>query len=64
MAKRKRDPRNPLAAWRKRHKLSQRQAVLTLGCSRMAWMGWERGDKTPPKYIRLAMLAIDHGLSD
>jgi transcriptional regulator with XRE-family HTH domain len=55
--------RNPFTAWRNRHNLSQRQAPIVLGCSRMAWIGWERGDKDAPKYIRLAMLAIDHGLS-
>jgi transcriptional regulator with XRE-family HTH domain len=55
---------NPFIAWRERNQLSARQAVIVLGCSRMAYQGWERGEKPAPKYIRLAMLAIEHGLDE
>jgi transcriptional regulator with XRE-family HTH domain len=57
-----RKAKNELIAWRKRHKLSQRAAAIKLGCSRGAWLNWENGISRTPRYIRLAMLAIERGL--
>lgn len=50
---------NAFTDWRTRHDLSQRAAALAIGCSRAAWQMWESGKHVAPRYIHLAMQAID-----
>lgn len=50
-----------IAAWRKRHKISQRAAEELLGCSRSAVIHWERGLHKTPRYIILAIKALMDG---
>ena len=50
---------SPLTAWRNRLGLSQRAAADELGCSRDAWRRWEANPDAAPRYIILAMQAIE-----
>jgi transcriptional regulator with XRE-family HTH domain len=50
-------------AWRERRKISQRKAEKLLGCSRGAIISWERGLHETPKYIILAIKAIEAGIT-
>jgi len=50
---------SPLTAWRNRLGLSQRGAAEALGCSRDAWRRWEANPDDAPRYIILAMQAIE-----
>lgn len=50
---------SPLTTWRQHHDLSQRAAARAIGCSRAAWQLWESGQHVAPRYIHLAMRAVD-----
>jgi DNA-binding transcriptional regulator YiaG len=50
-----------LVAWRTMMELSQREACEALGCSRAALNNWEHGTTICPKYIGLAMTALELG---
>lgn len=61
--KRKRPPRKPLMLiWREQMGFSQRDAVMALGCSRGALLGWELGRHDLPLYIRHAMSSLAVGM--
>ncbi|MBC7953611.1 MAG: helix-turn-helix transcriptional regulator [Rhodospirillaceae bacterium] len=58
-------------AWRERHGWSQKEAAAALGIGKSTLESYERGyrseDKRPvvvPKTIRLAMAALDMGVTD
>jgi transcriptional regulator with XRE-family HTH domain len=50
-----------IQTWRARRKISQRKACELLGCSRGALIAWERGNHETPRYIVLAIKAIEDG---
>lgn len=52
-----------LTAWRERMGYTQREAARVLGCSRGAWVGWEQGVHTIPRYIGLACAALALGMT-
>jgi transcriptional regulator with XRE-family HTH domain len=53
---------SPLAAWRKRLKLTQANAAIELGASLTAYRNWEAGKHPVPDYIALAASAVAMGL--
>ena len=55
-----------LRAFRRAHKLSQRQLAVKLGCSRRAVEEWEAGRREPMALVRLALerLTLDSGLGE
>ena len=44
-----------IKAFRRAHKLSQRQLAVKLGCSRRAVEDWEAGRREPMALVRLAL---------
>jgi transcriptional regulator with XRE-family HTH domain len=52
-----------LARWRRMQGFSIRKAAETLGCSRIAFTRWERGEQQAPRYIALACTAIAMGVT-
>src|SRR5215472_650540 len=61
-----RPPMTPAAllAWREHMGYSQRDASVALGCSRMAYGGWELGKHQIPAYIELACDALALGMRE
>jgi hypothetical protein len=52
-------PAADLKRWREEMGLSKHQAPIELGCSRIAYLKWERTDA--PLYIKYACLWIQYG---
>jgi transcriptional regulator with XRE-family HTH domain len=51
-----------LVRWRETMRFSQLSACRELGCSRGAYINWEKGTTKIPKYIALACAAISYSL--
>ena len=52
-----------LRAFRKRHKLSQRDAAKRTGTARASWNNWEGGKIVPPAWTRIVVAAVDAGVA-
>jgi transcriptional regulator with XRE-family HTH domain len=51
-----------MLAWRNRMGLDVLRACEKIGCHRNAWAAWEHGERRIPRYIGLAMAAVEAGL--
>jgi len=52
-----------LAAWRKLRRINQRELATILGISHITVANWERGLYEVPRYLHLALEAVDTRLS-
>lgn len=51
-----------LKEWRKRMRFSQEKAAELIGCSKRAIQLWEAGKNKIPKYVAMAIAAIQFNL--
>ena len=54
---------NELLKWRLDNELSQEEAAKLIGCSRRGYQNWEEGKSKIPRYVALAIAAIQVGLA-
>jgi len=52
-----------LRAFRKRDKLSQRDAAKRTGTGGASWNSWEGGKIVPPSWMRIVVAAVDAGVA-
>lgn len=57
-------PIHPLALWRRRVGIGQAELARTLGVSTPTVFRWEHGTRALPRYLWLALAAVERGLPE
>ena len=54
--------KNEFLEWRKRNGFTQAEAARRIGCSKRALQYWEKGIHPIPKYVTMAVAAVQYNL--